>query len=255
MSDGLLEALRPFLNAILIGFGGFVIAFLVFHIVSRALARPMGPVWSRFVGSLVSLAIAAWTIKLILDSTGGAGLLVVIVTAITGAFAIGSERVAGDLMAGIGLFVGRTYGAGDYVVIAGQEGRVADVSLFLTTLETVNGDEIYIRNAEATNSTVINYSAHPGHLISVRVPLPVTQDLNAAVTAIQNSVKDFSPDVPNGSLHQPTVVVETAEDGYFIIEVRAYMTDQLDSGPEKTRLFLLAVNAIKEVGLRLDFEE
>lgn len=255
MSDGLFEALRPFLNAILIGFGGFIIAFLVFHIVTRALARPMGTVWSRFVGSLVSLAIGAWTIKLILDSTGGAGLLVVIVTAITGAFAIGSERVAGDLMAGIGLFVGRTYGAGDYVVIAGQEGRVADVSLFLTTLETVNGDEIYIRNAEATNSTVINYSAHPGHLISVRVPLPVTQDLNAAVTAIQNSVKDFSPEIANRSLHQPTVVVETAEDGYFIIEVRAYMTDQLDSGPEKTRLFLLAVNAIKEAGLRLDFEE
>jgi small-conductance mechanosensitive channel len=255
MSDGLFEALRPFLNAILIGFGGFIIAFLVFHVVSRALARPMGTVWSRFVGSLVALAIGAWTIKLILDNTGGAGLLVVIVTAITGAFAIGSERVAGDLMAGIGLFVGRTYGAGDYVVIAGQEGRVADVSLFLTTLETVNGDEIYIRNAEATNSTIINYSAHPGHLISVRVPLPVTQDLNAAITAIQTSVKDFSPEVPNRSLHQPTVVVETAEDGYFIIEVRAYMTDQLDSGPEKTRLFLLAVNAIKEADLRLDFEE
>jgi small conductance mechanosensitive channel len=255
MSDGLFEALRPFLNAILIGFGGFVIAFLLFHVVSRALARPMGTVWSRFVGSLVALAIGAWTIKLILDTTGGAGLLVVIVTAITGAFAIGSERVAGDLMAGIGLFVGRTYGAGDYVVIAGQEGRVADVSLFLTTLETVNGDEIYIRNAEATNSTIVNYSAHPGHLISVRVPLPVTQDLNAAITAIQTSVKDFSSEVPNKSIHQPTVVVETAEDGYFIIEVRAYMTDQPDSGPEKTRLFLLAVNAIKEAGLRLDFEE
>ena len=255
MSDGLFEALRPFLNAILIGFGGSVIAFLLFHVVSRALVRPMGTVWSRFVGSLVALAIGAWTIKLILDNTGGAGLLVVIVTAITGAFAIGSERVAGDLIAGIGLFVGRTYGAGDYVVIAGQEGRVADVSLFLTTLETVNGDEIYIRNAEATNSTIINYSAHPGHLISVRVPLPVTQDLNVAITAIQTSVKDFSPELPSRALHQPTVVVETAEDGYFIIEVRAYMTDQLDSGPEKTRLFLLAVNAIKEAGLRLDFEE
>jgi small-conductance mechanosensitive channel len=255
MSDGILDALRPYLNAILIGFGGLFIAFIVLQIVSRVLARPLGPVWSRFVGSLVALAIGAWTIKLILDSTGAAGLLVVIVTAITGAFAIGSERIAGDLMAGIGLFVERTYGAGDYVIIAGQEGRVANVSLFLTTLETVNGDEIYIRNAEATNSTIVNFSAHPGHLISVRVPLPVNQDLNAAVTAIQNGVNDFSPEFPDRSLHQPTVVVETAEDGYFIIEVRAYITDQPDSGPEKTRLFLLAVNAIKEAGLRLDFEE
>ena len=255
MSEGILDALRPYLNAILIGFAGFLVAFIVSQIVSRALAGPVGQVWSRFIGSLVALAIGAWTIKLILDSTGAAGLLVVIVTAITGAFAIGSERVAGDLMAGIGLLVGRTYGAGDYVVIAGQEGRVANVSLFLTTLETMNGDEIYIRNAEATSGTVINYSAHPGHLISVKVPLPVSQDLNTAVSAIQNAVKDFAPDLVDKTAHQPAVVVETAEEGYFIIEVRAYMTERLDSGPEKTRLFLLAVNAMKEAGLSLTAEE
>jgi small conductance mechanosensitive channel len=179
----------------------------------------------------------------------------VIVTAITGAFAIGSERIAGDLLAGLGLFFGRTYGAGDYVVISGQEGRVANVSLFLTTLETVNGDEIYIRNAEATSGTIINYSAHPGHLISVKVPLPVTQDLNAAVTAIRHAARDFAPELAGKPFHEPTVVVETAEEGYFIIEVRAYMTERLDSGPEKTRLFLLAVNAIKEAGLSLALEE
>jgi small conductance mechanosensitive channel len=254
MPDEIFEALRPFLNAILIGFGGFVAAFILSQLISRLLARPLGQVWSRFIGSLVALAVGAWTIKLILDNTGAAGLLVVIVTAITGAFAIGSERIAGDLLAGIGIFVGRTYSAGDYVVIAGQEGRVSNVSLFLTTLETVNGDEIYIRNAEATSGTIINYSAHPGHLISVKVPLPVTQDLNVAVKAVQDAVKDFDPELSGKPYHQPTVVVETAEEGYFIIEVRAYMTERLDSGPEKTRLFLLASNAIKDAGLSLALE-
>lgn len=255
MSNGIFEALRPYLNAILIGFGGFLVAFILSQVVSRLLARPMGSVWSRFIGSLVALAVGIWTVKLILDSTGAAGLLVVIVTAITGAFAIGSERVAGDLLAGIGIFVGRTYSAGDYVVLSGQEGRVSNVSLFLTTLETANGDEIYIRNAEATSGTIINYSAHPGHLISVKVPLPVNQDLNKAVEAIQNGVKDFAPELSDKPFHQPTVVVETAEEGYFIIEVRAYMTERLDSGPEKTRLFLMAVNAIKEAGLSLAEEQ
>jgi small-conductance mechanosensitive channel len=141
------------------------------------------------------------------------------------------------------------------VLIAGEEGRVANVSLFLTTLETVNGDEIYIRNAEATYGMIVNYSAHPGHLISVKVPLPVTQDLNLAVMAIQNAVKGFSPEFADRPTHQPTVVVETAEEGYFIIEVRAYMTKRLDSGPEKTRLFLLASNAVKEAGLSFAFED
>jgi small-conductance mechanosensitive channel len=255
MSESIFVALRPFLNAILIGFGGFLIAFILLQIVSRSLARPLGPVWSRFIGSLLALGVGAWTIKLILDSTGAAGLLVVIVTAITGAFAIGSERIAGDLLAGIGIFVGRTYGVGDYVVIAGQEGRIANISLFITTLETVNGDEVYVRNAEATSGMIINYSAHPGHLISVRVPLPVHQDLNAAVAAVQDRVKDFSPELAGKPFNLPTVVVENAEEGYFIIEVRAYMTERLDSGPEKTRLFLMAVNAIKDAGLSLVLEQ
>jgi small conductance mechanosensitive channel len=254
MSNGILEALRPYLNAILIGVIGFLVAFIVAQLVSRILARPLGAVWSRFIGSLLALTIAVWTIKVILDSTGAAGLLVVIVTAITGALAIGSERMVGDLLAGVGIFVGRTYSEGDYVVIAGQEGRISNISLFLTTLETVNGDEIYIRNAEATSGTIINYSAHPGHLISVRVPLPVHEDLHVAVAAIQDRLKEFASEPSNQGSHAPTVVVETAEEGYFIIEVRAYITERLDSGPEKTRLFLLAVNAIKEAGLSLDLE-
>ena len=78
---------------------------------------------------------------------------------------------------------------------------------------------------------------------------------NAAVTAIQNAVKDFSPEFADRPYHQPTVVAESAEDGYFIIEVRAYMTERLDSGPEKTRLFMVVVNALKEAGLSLAFEE
>jgi small-conductance mechanosensitive channel len=118
----------------------------------------------------------------------------------------------------------------------------------------VNGDEVYIRNAEATNGTIVNYSAHPGHLISVTIPLPVNQDLNMAVDVIQKAVAGFAPELSGKPFHKPTVVVRTAEEGYFIIEVRAYMTERLDAGPEMTRLFLLVVNAIKEAGISLNAE-
>ncbi|MCC6500138.1 MAG: mechanosensitive ion channel [Anaerolineales bacterium] len=255
MSNEIFEALRPYLNAILIGLLGSALAFIIGRSVSWILARLVGQVWGRFIGSFLALVVMILTVKLILDSTGAAGLLVVIVTAITGAAAIGSEQVVSDLLAGIGVLIGKTYREGDYVVIAGKEGRISNISLFLTTLETVNGDEIYIRNAEATHGTIVNYSAHPGHLISVKILLPVNQDLNVAVVSIQNQLKEFAPGAPNQKLHEPTVVVESAEDGYFIMEVRAYITERLDPGPEKTRLYLLAVNALKEAGLNLGGSE
>ena len=250
MLDGIPEALRPFLNAILIGLGGFLLAFLLSKLVERALARPMGLGWSRFVGNLVAFGVVIWTIKLILDSTGAAGLIVVLVTAITGAFAIGSERFAADLVSGLGLFISRTYAVGDHVLLVGYEGKVIGISLMMTTLENADGDRVYIRNAEATGSTIINLSPQPGHLIAVKVPLPVTQDLNVAVSAIEKVIKDFSPELAK-SAYQPNVLVESAAFGYITLEVHAFVPERLDYSSEQTRLFLLAVDALKNAGLTL----
>lgn len=244
------EALRPFVNALLIGAGGFILAFLLSKIVERALARPMGLGWSRFVGSLVGFGVVIWTLKLILDSTGAAGLVVVLVTAITGAFAIGSERFAGDLVSGISLLMTRTYAVGDHVQLAGYEGRVSSISLMMTTLENADGDRVYIRNADATGGTIVNFSPQPGHLIAVKVPLPVTQDLNIAVAAIANAIKDFSPELAK-SAYQPAVLVESAAFGYITLEVHAFVPERLDYSTEQTRLFLLVVDAIKNAGLTL----
>jgi len=251
MPSNLLDALRPYLNALLIGVGGILVAFIVSRLIRLLLVLPLGKTASRFIGSLFSLGVLAWTVKLILDNTGAAGLLAVIVTAITAAFSLGSERVFGDLLAGVSIFLGRTYKEGDYLVIAGQEGWVSNVSLFVTTLENVNGDEIYVRNAEATNGTIVNYSARPGQLISVKVLLPVNQDRNVTVKVIEDAIQNFSSELSKEPRYQPTVVVETTTGAYFTVEVRAYAAERLNSGPEKTRLLLLATNAIKAAGLSL----
>jgi small-conductance mechanosensitive channel len=250
MWENVLNSLRPYLNALLIGVGGFVLAFILSQITRRLLARPMGEGWSKFLASLVALVVGIWTIKLILDSTGGAGLFVVLVTVLTAAFGIGSERPASDLIAGINLFIVRSYAVGDFVSLAGYEGKVVAISLITTTLESIYGDRIYIRNSDATSGTIVNYSVQPGHLISVKLPLPITQDLNAALSAIEKAIKDFSPDL-SSTTYQPTIVVEGAEEGYVIMEIRAYVTERADYGSEKTRLFLLATNAVTNAGLQL----
>jgi len=250
MWDGIPESVRPFLSAILIALAGFVAAFIISRIVERILARPMGQGWSRFVGNLAAFGVGIYTIKLILDSAGATGLVVVLVTAITGAFAIGSERFAGDLISGISLLMTRTYAVGDHVQLAGYEGRVNNISLMITTLENVDGDRVYIRNAEATGGTVVNFSPQPGHLITVKVPLPVTQDLNAAVPAVEKAIQNFAPELAD-SEYQPSVLVESAHLGYYTVEVHAYVTERLDYSPEQTRLFLLSVDAIKNAGLTM----
>lgn len=250
MWENLLNSLRPYLNALLIGIGGLILAFILSQITRRLLARPMGEGWSKFLASLVALVVGIWTIKLILDSTGAAGVFVVLVTALTGAFAIGSERFASDFIAGINLFIARSYAVGDFVSLAGYDGKVVTISLMTTTLESIYGDWVYIRNSDAMSGTIVNYSIQPGHLISVKLPVPITQDLNVALSAIENAIKNFSPELSN-TAYQPSIVVEGAEEGYVIMEIRAYVTERADYGTEKTRLFLLARNAVTNAGLQL----
>lgn len=256
MWENLSTVLRPYLNAILIGIAGILIAIILSQVTTRVLSRPIGKGWSRFIGNLVALAVGVWTVKLILDQAGAAGLIVVLITALTGAFALGSERFAADLVSGVSLFAVKPYQVGDIVQLAGQSGSVSDISLMLTTLQNVQGDRIYIRNSDVTATTIVNYFSIVNDLgessnpISVKIEVPVSQDLKAAVAAVEKAIKDFAPHFKK-STYQPSVVVETAAAGYFILEVCAYVTECKDYTPEKTRLFMLAVNALEEAGIEL----
>ncbi len=249
MWENLPELIKPYMNAVVIGIIGILLAVIASQLTNRLLVRPIGKGWSRFIGNLLALAIIIWTIKLILDSAGAAGLVIVLVTTVTGAFALGSERFAGDLIAGISLFLSKSYKVGDSVQLAGTEGEVVDISLMTTILQNSNGDRFFIRNADVTDNLIVNYADQPTALISVKLALPSTQDINTAVEAVEKAIQGFSPEITETD-RQPRVVIENSTMGYATFEVQAYITSRPDYGAEKTRLFLLASNAIKNAGLK-----
>ena len=252
MWDTFFEVVKPYLNAVLIGFGGFILAYILTRLVTRALDKSMGRGWSRFLGSLVGLIVVIWTLKLILESAGAAGFVVVLITAITGAFALGSEWVASDLVAGVSMFFSQIYKLDDFVSIAGYEGKVVGTSLSMTTLESIDGDLIYIRNSDVTSGTIINYSVQPGHLINVQLIVPANQNLSLAVEVIDKAISGFSPEIEKTKeTYRPKVVLESAEYGYVNVQVRAYVPEVLDYGNEKTRLYLLAHDAMRNAGIDL----
>jgi small-conductance mechanosensitive channel len=173
-----------------------------------------------------------------------------LVTALTGAFAIGSEGAASDLVAGVSLFIAKPYSPGDLVKLANFEGKVEHITLIMTRLVGIDGDHIFIRNSEVTRNAIVNYSSQKGQLISVNVPVPPMEDLDKAIEAVMEAIQDFSPELSNSDL-QPSVVCDSMAFGYIIMEVRVYVTERLDYGPEKTRLFTKAVRALKDAGIQI----
>jgi small-conductance mechanosensitive channel len=239
MWEIILPLVRAFLNAILLSLGGVLVTIFAARTITRISSQWFGPFWSRFMGSVVGLGLIMWTIKIVLDSSGAAGLAVVLITAITGAFALGSSMLASDLVAGVSLFFARPYEVGHKINVADNEGIVTQISLFLTVLESIQGDKIYVRNSEIVNHTIINYSTNPGHLISVVLNLSSDQNLNIAIDSITKAIANFTPSIKDKN-RQPVILVEKMDGDRFVIEVRAYVSEHYDYSAEKTRLFTLS---------------
>lgn len=237
------------LNAALIAVVGALVAYVTGAIISRLLTKPMGKAFALLSATLARIGIGIWVVKIILELSGAAGLVVILVTVLTGAFALGSERFASDILAGIKLFTTRPFNLDDYVSLDGLEGKVISIQIASTTLESLDGDYIIIRNADVMDGTIINKSALPGQLISVLIPLPTGEDLEIAIKAIMEGIKDFS-DYENPRF-APSVTSDEISFGYIKLQVRAYVSEKVDYGPDKTRLMIAAVSALKKNGIAL----
>lgn len=247
MFDSLSPLLRSVVYSILIGFGGFLIAFLVSTLFSRVTRKAGG----KFIGNLIAVAIVVWTIKLILDVTGAVGVLVILGGALTGALSLGSEHVFSDLVAGIKLFATRPFQVGDQVSIAGHNGEVLDVALTYTSLLGEDGNEVIVRNSDVAAGTIVKFSIQADQKVEVQVSIPISNDLEKSISVVQDGLKDFSS-LALAEDHKPGVVCESVCDGKMNLAVYAYVSGSLNQSSEKTRLMAATLKAFKQNSISLN---
>jgi small-conductance mechanosensitive channel len=96
------------------------------------------------------------------------------------------RQVIANAVAGVVIAITQPVRIGDLVTIDETEGRVADIGLSFTSIDTGNGDMLVVPNERLTSSGVLNNSAGSARaptVVSIWVP-PAT-DLDAARTAIE----------------------------------------------------------------------
>jgi len=250
MFDSLSPLLRDIVNALLIAIAGLLVAIILSFLFSR-LSRKT---WGRYIGNLVALTVVLYTAKLILDVAGGAGVVVILGTALTGALVLGSENFASDIVSGLKLFTIRPFKSGDIIQLGdGTLGEVDHTTLTYTALRDDMGNRIIVRNSEVAAGKIVNYSAFPVRRVEVRLVIPVMQDLEKAVAIIKEALKDFSPESGQEKT-QPGVVAEFLWNGSMKLTVYACVAGRLDMDAvdeAKNRLMLVVVQALKKQGIAL----
>jgi small conductance mechanosensitive channel len=206
-----------FINGIIaigMGIAGYVVSMVVVQIVRPIARRFLEPGLANFVVSLARVAVLLLTLKLIVDQTGAAGVLVILATALTGAFALGSERIASDIVAGVNLLMLRYYRVGDRVTIGDQHGDITNISLTHTSLSNQNRDQIIIPNSEVLGQVIVNHTGVPGARLQADIPIEGAHDRDELVGMLLESANSFEPQL-RGPNDAPSVILKEIswEDG------------------------------------------
>lgn len=112
------------------------------------------------------------------------------------------QGALGNFAAGIMLLVFRPYKVGDFIVVAGQTGKVDEIDLFSTTLDTPDNRRIMIPNGSIFGNTIENMSYHQTRRIEVNVGVSYSADIDQtyevlirAVCSVPGVLAEPAPDV------------------------------------------------------------
>ncbi|MCD8363923.1 MAG: mechanosensitive ion channel [Lachnospiraceae bacterium] len=116
---------------------------------------------------------------------------------------------------GILILVLKPFKVGDFVSASSCEGTVMEISLFATTLHTVDNRNVILPNGTLANGTIINYSANESRRVDMSVSVAYGSDLKKAQRVIHEIL-----DNDERILKEPACVVavdELADSGITIL--------------------------------------
>jgi small conductance mechanosensitive channel len=137
---------------------------------------PLTPEVNSFLASLSSIALK---VILFFSAAGIVGIELTSFVAILAAagFAVGMalQGSLGNFAAGIIILVFKPYRVGDWVEVQGKFGKVTDVQIFNTIVETPGQNLLIIPNGKVIDDVVTNYSSRGFVRIELEVTIPYSE--------------------------------------------------------------------------------
>jgi small conductance mechanosensitive channel len=208
------------LAAILVLVAGFLISRLLGRWFDRALSRiELEPPLRVLVSRIARALLLALFVIVALQNLGVELLPLIAGLGVVGAgIALAMQGVLGDCVAGLSIILNKPFRVGDYISIAGEEGRVEAIRMFSTVLGHPDRSRVVIPNRKIAGEILHNF----GRLrqLDVVVGVAYDTDLTAALAALRE-VLDANPRVAR----DPAPVIQTIRlaDSGVSISVRPWV--------------------------------
>ena len=125
----------------------------------------------------------------------------------------------GNLAGGLMIIIFKPFKIGDYIESTGAEGIVRDISIFYTTIMTLDNKKILVPNGDLMNANVTNFSATPRRRIDQ--DFKITNDIDMEL--VKKVLLEAAAGTP-GVLEDPAPFARltAVDDDTYIFTVRAW---------------------------------
>jgi small conductance mechanosensitive channel len=175
-------------GAILVGVIGWWAAGLIERTVRRLLTSSahMDPTVGLFLSSLAYYTVLILTFVVVLQIIGiQATSLVAVLGAASLAIGLALQGTLSNLAAGVMLLIFRPFRVGESIEVAGKNGTVKNLNLFMTELATGDNVQVLIPNGQVWGQAMTNFSAYPISRASANFVIPFDKDTARVVTELR----------------------------------------------------------------------
>jgi len=225
---------------VLIGFGLFALFVILTRYVQRGLDKHILPNLTKDRGVRDALKTGVGYLGFVIAGLVGISALgldlsnlALIAGALSVGIGFGLQNVVSNFVSGLILLVERPIKQGDWVVIGNHEGKVKNVSVRATEIETFQRASVIIPNADLISSPVINWT-HKN--IQGRVDIMVGVSYDTEPSEVVKILLDCAKNHSNvQGWPEPSVLFSDFGPSSLDFELRAYLTnveDRLTTGSE-----------------------
>lgn len=196
--------------SILIAFGLKVIGFVLLVVVARIVAGWLGgfvkkrmrkakvdETLTKFAGKMIYVTILVLAIIAGLGIFGIETASFAAVLAGAGlAIGLALQGTLSNFSAGVMLLLFRPFKVGDVISVGGSTGKVDEIELFTTTLDTPDNRRLIVPNGSVFGATIENVTYHPTRRVAVDVGTGYSEDLDAVRRTLEATAKSLDGVLP-----------------------------------------------------------
>lgn len=243
----------PAVGALLILIVGYLVAIWAGRVVSKSCKKSkIDQTLGKFFGKLTRWLVLLIVVMFVLSTFGIETASFAVVLGAAGlAIGLAFQGTLSNFAAGVMLLVFRPFKVADVVQIGGETGKVNEIELFTTAIDTFDNRRIIIPNSSVFGSTIENITFHSTRRADVPVGVSYDADMDKTREVLKKAAESVE-----GSLEEPEYVVMLTGLGGSSVDwvVRVWCKTE-DFWPVKERLTYAVKKHLDEADISIPFPQ